>query len=354
MTRKKKYGMAGKAGLPPESLVHVGRDYGAAAKVTVLDYDAAGARERAADDVTGLAAFRSADTVTWISVDGLHNVGLIEKIGAAFAIHPLVLEDILNTHQRPKQEDYGDYLYIVLQAFVLEQDGTLGGEQVSLIVGDGYVLSFQESDRELFKAVRERINGGKGRIRRGGADYLAYSLIDTVVDNYFVVLEDLGERLEDLEDNLVTRPGEGTLQDIHFLKREMLYFRKALWPLREVIGALSRGESPLIRQANLPYFRDAYDHTIQVIDTLETYRDILSGMLDIYLSSISNRLNEIMKVLTIISTIFIPLTFLAGVYGMNFKYMPELEWEYGYPAVWAVMILAGLVMLRFFRKRRWL
>ncbi len=350
----RKHGMAGKAGLPPESLVHIGRDYGGTAKVRVLDYDAAGAQERAADDIAGLAALRASNAVTWISVDGLHNVGLIEKIGAAFAIHPLVLEDILNTHQRPKQEDYGDYLYIVLQAFVLEQDGTMAGEQVSLIVGDGYVLSFQESNRELFKAVRERINSGKGRIRREGADYLAYSLLDTMVDNYFVILEDLGERLEDLEDTLVTRPGQGTLQDIHFLKREMLFFRKAVWPLREVIGALSRGESPLIRQATLPYFRDAHDHTIQVIDTIETDRDILSGMLDIYLSSVSNRLNEIMKVLTIISTIFIPLTFLAGVYGMNFRHMPELEWEYGYPAVWAVMVLAGLVMVRFFRKRRWL
>lgn len=350
----KKHSIAGKAGMPPESLVHVGRDYGRAAKVTVLDYDAAGTRERAADDIAALAGYRAGDTVTWISVEGLQNVGLIEKIGAAFAIHPLVLEDILNTHQRPKQEDYGDYLYIVLGAFVLEPDGTLAGEQVSLIVGEGYVLSFQESGRELFKAVRERINGGKGRIRREGADYLAYSLIDTLVDNYFVVLEDLGERLEDLEDNLVTRPRQETLQDIHFLKREMLFFRKALWPLREVVGVLSRGESPLIKEGTLPYIRDAYDHTIQVIDTLETYRDILSGMLDIYLSSISNRLNEIMKVLTIISTIFIPLTFLAGVYGMNFRYMPELEWEYGYPALWAVMVIVAAVMLRFFRKRKWL
>lgn len=346
--------MARKAGMAPATLVHVGRDYGGEARVAVLDYDVDSVRERDGDDLCRAADFRSEKTVTWISVNGLHNVGLIEKIGAAFAIHPLVLEDILNTHQRPKQEDYGDYLYIVLGAFVLEPDGTLAGEQVSLIVGEGYVLSFQESGRELFKAVRERINGGKGRIRREGADYLAYSLIDTLVDNYFVVLEDLGERLEDLEDNLVTRPRQETLQDIHFLKREMLFFRKALWPLREVVGVLSRGESPLIKEGTLPYIRDAYDHTIQVIDTLETYRDILSGMLDIYLSSISNRLNEIMKVLTIISTIFIPLTFLAGVYGMNFRYMPELEWEYGYPALWAVMVIVAAVMLRFFRKRKWL
>jgi magnesium transporter len=207
--------------------------------------------------------------------------------------------------------------------------------------------------RELFKAVREMIDGGKGRIRRG-PDYLAYSSSTRLVDNYFVVLEDLGERLEDLEDNLVTRPGQGTLQDIHVLKREMLYFRKKLWPLREVIGALSRGVSPLIKKRTLPYVRDASDHVIQAIDTLETYRDILSGMLDIYLSSISNRMNEIMKVLTIISTIFIPLTFLAGVYGMNFRYMPELEGRYGYPALWAGMVVLAAVMLRFFRRHGWL
>jgi magnesium transporter len=301
-----------------------------------------------------MAAYRGEQTVTWISVEGLSNVGLVEKIGAAFAIHPLVLEDILNTHQRPKQEDYGDYLYIVLQAFVLEADGTTVNEQVSLIVGDGYVLSFQESGRDLFRAVRERINGCKGRIRREGADYLAYSLIDTVVDNYFVVLEALGERLEDLEETLVTTPGQNALQDIHNLKREMLFFRKALWPLREVVGALSRGESPLLKQATLPYVRDAYDHTIQVIDTLETYRDILSGLLDIYLSSISNSLSKIMKVLTIISTFFIPLTFIAGLYGMNFDNMLGQKWEYGYYAVLLVMLTISLGMLRFFRTRKWL
>jgi len=350
----RKHGIACKAGLPPESLVHVGHDYGGEARVTVVDYDAGGVRERDGSDLAGLTACRGEQTVTWINVEGLGNVSLIEKIGAGFAIHPLVLEDILNTHQRPKQEDYGDYLYIVLQAFVLEGDGTVANEQVSLIVGDGYVLSFQESGRDIFRTVRERINGAKGRIRREGADYLAYSLLDTMVDNYFVVLEALGERLEDLEETLVAEPGQGALQDIHKLKREMLYFRKALWPFREVVGALSRGESPLLKQTTLPYVRDVYDHTIQVIDTLETYRDILSGLLDNYLSSISNHLNQVIKVLTIISTIFIPLTFVAGVYGMNFENMPELKWEYGYYAVLLVMLAVSLVMLRFFRSRKWL
>jgi magnesium transporter len=353
MTARKR-GMARKAGMAPATLVHVGRNYGGEAKVAVLDYDADGVREREGEDLSRPAGFRSETSVTWISVNGLHNVGLIEKIGAAFAIHPLVLEDILNTHQRPKQEDYGEYLYTVLQAFVLEEDGATASEQVSLIVGAGYVLSFQESGRDIFRAVRERINSGKGRIRREGADYLAYSLIDAIVDNYFVVLEAMGERLEDLEEALVTKPERGALQDIHTLKVEMLFFRKALWPLREVAGALSRGESPLIRPTTLPYFRDAYDHVVQVIDSLETYRDILSGLLDIYLSSISNRLSQIMKVLTIISTIFIPLTFITGVFGMNFENLPGLRWEYGYVAVGLVMVLVAAGMVLFIRNRGWL
>ncbi len=346
--------MARKAGMAPATLIHVGRDYGGEARVAVLDYDADSVRERNSDDLLRSAYIRSETSVTWISVNGLRNVGLIEKIGTAFAIHPLVLEDILNTHQRPKREDYGEYLYIVVQAFVLEADGTVASEQVSLIVGAGYVLSFQESERNIFKAVRERINGGKGRIHREGSDYLAYSLLDAIIDNYFVVLEALGERLEELEEVLVTKPEQGALQDIHALKVELLFFRKALWPLREVAGALRRGESPLIKQTTQPYFRDAYDHTVQVIDTLETYRDILSGLLDAYLSSISNRLNQIMKVLTIISTIFIPLTFITGVFGMNFDNLPGLKWEYGYVAVGLVMLAVSLVMVRFFYVRKWL
>lgn len=350
----RKHGMARKAGLPPGSLLHTGHTFDGEIKITVLDYDEANANERAAGDVEELAAHRGGPTVTWISVEGLHNVALIEKIGTTFSIHPLVLEDILNTDQRPKLEDYGDYLYVVLQALGVQPGGGTAVEQVSLIVGQGYVISLQESGRDLFKGVRERINGCKGRIRREGADYLAYALLDSIVDNYYVVLEVLGERLEDLEEALVAQPGREALHEIHGLKREMLYFRKVLWPLREVVGALARGESPLLKQSTLLYIRDVYDHTVQVIDTLETYRDILSGLLDIYLSSISNRLNQIMKVLTIISTIFIPLTFIAGVYGMNFKYMPGLEEPWGFAAVVAVMVGVSLVMVRFFRTRDWL
>ena len=227
-------------------------------------------------------------------------------------------------------------------------------EQISLILGPNFVISFQEKEGTVFNPVRERIRNGKGRIRKMGPDYLAYALLDVIVDNYFVIMEKLGEKIEFLEEELVTQPGPETLQTIHHLKREMIFFRKAVWPLREVIGSLERGESPLIKGTSRVYLRDVYDHTIQVIDTIETFRDMVSGMLDIYLSSISNRLNAVMKVLTIIATIFMPLTFLAGIYGMNFKYMPELEWRWGYLMFWLIMIGIGAFMLIYFKKKRWL
>jgi magnesium transporter len=229
----------------------------------------------------------------------------------------------------------------------------VAAEQVSLILGPNYVISFQEGE-DVFEPLRERIKSGKGRIRKMGADYLAYALLDSIVDNYFAVLEKLGEAVEFLEEKLVTDPTRDTLHAIHNLKREMIFLRRSVWPLREVLGSLERGESPLVKDSTEVFFRDVYDHTIQVIDTIETFRDMLSGMLDIYLSSISNRLNEVMKVLTIIATLFIPLTFLVGVYGMNFKYMPELGLRWAYPVLWAIMVGTAVAMLIYFRKKRWL
>ena len=279
-----------------------------------------------------------------------------KQLGERFGLHPLVVEDILNTDQRPKLEDYGEYLFVVLKSLYhskIESDEP-EIEQISLVLGPNYVLSFQERAGDEFEPVRERIRSDKGRVRKMGADYLAYSLIDLIVDTYFIVLEKLGERMEILEEELVLNPTTETLQAIHQLKREMVFLRKSTWPLREVIGALERGESPLIQDSTSIYLRDVYDHTIQVIDAVETYRDILSGMLDIYLSSISNRMNEVMKVLTIIATVFIPLTFIAGVYGMNFQHMPELAWPWAYPLVWAVMITIAAVMVVYFQRKRWL
>ncbi|MGZ3569203.1 MAG: magnesium/cobalt transporter CorA, partial [Thermodesulfobacteriota bacterium] len=259
------------------------------------------------------------------------------------------------TDQRPKMEDYGDYLYIVLRMLSYNDKSTqIETEQVSLILGPNFLFSFQENQGDVFDPVRERIRTGKGRIRKMGADYLAYALLDLIVDNYFVIMEKLGETIEFLEEKLVTQPVPETLQTIHQLKRELIFLRKAVWPLREVIGGLQRGELTLIKETSRVYLRDVYDHTIQVIDTIETFRDMISGMLDIYLSSVSNRLNSVMKVLTIIATIFMPLTFLAGIYGMNFKYFPELDWRWSYPVFWLVSVLISVSMLLYFKKKNWL
>ena len=348
-------GRSRKAGLPPGTLIHIGTQKVREPKITILDYDETQFHESEVKVIEECFVFKEKPTVTWINVDGLHQTEILEKLGECYGLHPLVLEDILNTEQRPKMEDYVDYLYVVVK--MLHDKGKRGqteAEQVSLIVGRNFVFSFQESEGDVFEPIRERIRNGKGRIRKMGADYLAYSLLDAIVDYYFVILEKQGDRIEFLEEELVTNPDTKTLQEIHHLKSETLFLRKAIWPLREVIGALERGESPLIQQSTSVYLRDVYDHTIQAIDTVETFRDMVSDLLDIYLSSVSNRMNAIMKVLTIIATIFIPLTFVVGVYGMNFRYMPELEWQWGYPLVWTVMIGMVVCMLIYFRRKKWL
>ena len=344
-----------KAGLPPGTLVHIGEETSEKTKITLLAYDELHAQEREVETVDQILRLQDEPTVTWINVDGIHQVEMMQQLGDRFALHPLVLEDILNTGQRPKIEDFGDYMYIVVKVFYSQdENGEIAEKQLSLILGPSFVMSFQEREGDVFKPIRERIKTGRGRIRKMGADYLAYALLDSVVDSYFIVLETIGDKTEFLEEELVTSPTTETLQAIHELKREMVFLRKSIWPLREVIGGLARGESSLLRESTGIYLRDVYDHTIQVMDTTETLRDILSGMLDIYLSSISNRMNEVMKVLTVIATIFIPLTFLAGVYGMNFQHMPELQWRWGYPVVWLVMLAVAVSMFVYFRRRRWL
>jgi magnesium transporter len=344
-----------KVGLPPGTLVHVGERKVEAARITVIDYDEANFQEKQVPAIEECFPFKATPTVTWINIDGLHQVDIIEKVGAQFELHPLILEDILHTGQRPKLEDFDNYMYIVLKMLSyndLKQQ--VEAEQVSLVLGSNFVISFQESVGDVFDQVRDRIRNAKGRIRKMGPDYLVYSLIDAVVDNYFLILEKLGERIESMEEDLVAEPTQKTLQQIHGLKREMISLRKSVWPLREAVSALERSESGLIGKPTHVYLRDVYDHTIQVIDTVETFRDMVSGMLDIYLSSLSNRMNAVMKVLTIIATLFIPLTFIAGVYGMNFKYMPELAWGWGYPAVLLVMAAVAVIMLVYFRRKKWL
>jgi magnesium transporter len=344
-----------KAGLPPGSLIHTGERKAEKTKITVFDYDENGFTELAPKSIEECLPFKDTATVSWINIDGVHEVEIIEKICRHFGLHPLLIEDILDTDHRPKMEDQGDYIYVTLKMLCCDEKGKRATvEQVSIVTGHNFVLSFQEAPGDVFDAIRERIRSGKGRIRKLGADYLAYSLLDAVVDNYFIILESFGERIEKLEDRLVASPGQKILGEVHELKRELIFLRKSVWPLREVISGLERCESPIIRESTDAYFRDVYDHTIQIIDTIESFRDMTSGMLDIYLSSVSNRMNEIMKVLTIIATIFIPLTFIAGVYGMNFKFMPELGWRYGYLVIWGVMIAAAAAMLVYFKRRKWL
>jgi magnesium transporter len=345
-----------KAGMSPGTLIHIGAKRVSETRVHIMDYDEGSVRERAKATLEECVPFRDTDSVTWIDIEGLHDVALLERLGQCYGLHPLILEDILNTDQRPKTDDMESYIYVVLKMLDFNP-ATLEivSEQVSLVLGRNYVISLQEGrEGDLFEPLRERIRGGKGRVRRMGPDYLAYALLDSIIDHYFAILEKFAERIEALEEDLVSDPQPETLRQIHQLKREMIFLRKAAWPLREVVNALEKSESELVRPATKIFLRDLYDHAIHIIDSVETYREMLSGMLDIYLSSVSNRMNQVMKVLTIIATIFMPLTFLAGVYGMNFKYMPELGWPWGYPLVIVAMFALGAAMVYFFKKKNWL
>jgi magnesium transporter len=344
-----------KAGLPPGTLVHIGERKAEKVKIRILDYDEAQFEEKEAKNIEESFPFKDKPTVTWINIDGLHEVEIIEKLGSHFGLHPLLLEDILNTDQRPKMEDYGDYIFVVLKMiYPGEKKDEIEAEQVSLIFGSNFVISFQEHEGDVFNPIRDRIRNNKGRIRKAGADYLTYTLLDAIVDNYFLILENAGEKIEDTEQQLATNPSPETLQYVREMKNEMIFLRKSIWPLRELINGLERSESALIHESTGAYLRDVYDHTIQIIDTIESYRDMISGMVDLYLSSISNKMNEVMKVLTIFASIFIPLTFIAGIYGMNFEFMPELAWHWGYFALLGFMLLIGLSLVLYFRRKKWL
>lgn len=343
-----------KIGLAPGTLIHIGEKKIDQLKIELFDYDDVHFESKVVQTIDECFPFKDKASVTWINIDGLHEIETIEKIGIHFDIHPLILEDILHTGQRPKFEDFGNYIYIVLRMFSYEKNATIKEEQISFILGTNFVISFQEDIGDVFDPVRDRIKSGRFQIKKRKADYLVYSLMDAVVDNYFIVLEKLGEKIEAFEEQLLEHPTPTILQSIHQLRRQLITLRKSIWPLREVVNEMERGESSLFEQSTIIYLRDIHDHTIQVIDTIETYRDMVSGMLDIYLSSMSNRMNEVMKVLTIIATIFIPLTFIAGIYGMNFEFMPELKWRWGYPLIWFIMLIVALGMLFYFYRKKWL
>lgn len=344
-----------KAGLPPGTLVHIGNKRVEKVKISIIDYDEKQFQEKEIKAIKECFSYKDTPTVTWINIDGVHEIKVIEEIGKHFNLHPLILEDMVDTDQRPKIKDLGNYIFIILKMlYYTEKDNEMKVEQVSLVLGKNYVISFQEREGDVFDSIRERIRNNLGQIRKAGADYLIYALIDAIIDNYFTVIEKLGEKTENLEDKVISEPNPANVQAIHKLKRDLIFLRKSVWPLREVINILERGDSLLILKATNLYLRDIYGQTIQVMDTVETLRDVLSGILDIYLSSISNRMNEIMKVLTIIATLFIPLTFVVGIYGMNFQYMPELKWIWGYPVVLSVMLIIVIVMLVFFRRKKWM
>jgi len=323
-------------------------------KINYIDYDKDSHQEKEIINIDECFKLKESPTVSWINVEGLSNIELIDQMGKIFEIHPLIQEDIVHTHQRPKIEEHEKTLYIVLK--MLKYNDTsqeIESEQISIVLGENYVITFQERQGDVFEPIRTRLKNELGRIRNMGADYLAYALIDIIVDNYFMILEKVSDRIEIIEEELVNQPSENTLQEIYALKNEMIFLRKSVWPLREVVNRLEKNEIQFITQSVKLYLRDVYDHTIQVIETVETIRDMLGGMLDIYLSSISNKMNEVMQVLTIIATIFIPLTFIAGIYGMNFEYMPELGWRNGYFIVWFVMIAIAAYMVYFFKKKDW-
>ena len=336
-------------GQPPGALVYMGGKSDKEIEITISTYNSKEYTETVTQSFRECELSRK-DYVTWININGLHRVKDLEYLGQCFHLHPLVLEDILHTDQRPKLEEFDSYLFLIVK--MLQLNGLeVASEQVSLIIGDHFVISLHEHDEDIFEPIRQRLQAGTGRLRGAGADYLAYALLDLIVDHYFIILESLGEGIEEIEAELLDRPTPATLSQIHRLKRDTILMRRAVWPLREVVNRLERSDSPFIQDHTLLYLKDAYDHVTMVIDSIETYRDILAGMLDIYLSSVSNRLNEVMMVLTIMATIFIPLTFITGIYGMNFKYIPGLEWSWGFFVVSFLMAsLAGTMLLYFLRK----
>ena len=344
-----------KVGRPPGEVVFVGEDKQTPVHLSVTDYDKSHFEEHPLKQVEDTFPFRDATTISWINVDGVHDTPLVKQIGEHFDIHPLILEDIVNTGQRPKIEEYEDTLFIIAKMLYLADDEeTLRSEQVSLLVGPQYVLSFVEDPDDVFNPVRERLRRGKGRIRQRDADYLAYALLDVIVDHYFIVLESIGERLEQLEEEVLDEPTPLTQHKINEVRRELIVVRRAVWPLREMLSLLSRSESSLVSAETRPYYRDAYDHAVQVIDIVESLREVAGSLIDLYMSNLSHQLNEVMRVLTIIGTIFIPLTFIAGIYGMNFEYMPELHAPYAYPVALLGMLLLAVSLIFYFRRKGWL
>jgi len=344
-----------KHGLPPGSLVFTGEDKTTPVTIGVIDYDTGTVNAFVAESLGAIWPLRDTPTTTWIDIDGVHDVVLLDQVGKHFGIHPLILEDITTIGQRPKAEVFDDYLFIVLDMHTMDaQSGVMQSEQVSLLVGPRWVISFKENPGDVFDPIRTRLREHMGRICSQGSDYLAYTMLDIIVDHYFLVLEAFSDQVETLEEEVLVGDLDVVQGKANVLRRELIQLRRTVWPIRDLISQLERSESSLLSNDIRPYLRDVYDHIVQIIDIVESTRDVLGGLMDLYMTSLSNRMNEIMKFLTVIGTIFIPLTFIAGVYGMNFANMPELQSPYGYPAVWIVMILIAIGLIFYFKKRKWL
>ncbi|MFT5710027.1 MAG: magnesium transporter [Halioglobus sp.] len=347
---------SGKTGLPPGSLIHVGDVHDTVTTMYVVDYSKETLEEKAIESIDEILKYKDSQTVTWVIVEGLGNVDVVARIGAIFGIHQLVLEDILNTNQRPKFEDYDSYLYIVLKSLLSENERfTVNYEQISILVLNNFVFMFKEKKDDLFDSLKQRIRSSKGRLRSLGADYLTYAILDYIVDQNFLLLDSLDEVITPLEDSLLaSEPTENLLYQIQKLKREIISIRRYVSPVRELLSGMLRSESALINKSTDIYLRDVSDHVVRVVESIESHRDILNGLLEIYISRVSNKMNEVMKVLTVFASIFIPLTFIAGIYGMNFEYMPELQVKWAYPALWIAFITIPVVLLVYFKKKKWL
>ncbi|TPN87084.1 magnesium/cobalt transporter CorA [Aquimarina algicola] len=355
MARKDNTSYKKTIGLAPGTIFYTGEKTSSDLYIEVFKYNKETYEEKELDAIEAAFSYNTATHITWINVNGLNHTKVIEKIGNHYGLHPLILEDIVNTQHRPKIDEYENYLFVVLKMLYFDKNGELVIEHISCVLGDSFVISFQESDGDVFDPIRSRIRNNKGRIRIMGSDYLLYTLMDAVVDNYFNLIEVMGDKIEELEDELFEKKDDNDITyDIQNLKREILRIRRAVFPLREVVNRLEKIEHKLIVKKTRFYLRDLYDHIIQVSENVEIYRDMIWGLMDMYMTTISNKMNEVMKVLTIIATIFIPLTFLAGIYGMNFENIPELKYKYGYYIFWTVLLIIFIGLIVYFKRRKWL
>ncbi len=354
LRKRKKHNLSAKSGLPPESMVYVGIERTEEIKLEVIDYNENTLEEKVLLNVEQCLHYKASDTTTWISVTGIHKAEIVQQLCDGFNIHPLIQEDILNTQQRTKIEEFEDYLFITFKNIYVPVDSLeIETEQISMVLGHNFLLTFQEIPSYLFDDIKQRIRSGKGTIRQRKADYLMYKVLDTAVDQYFVMIDRIGDKVEEIEEETMYYPNSKTTFKIQAIKKDIMLLNKHILPMREALNKLEAGTSSLIETRNINYFRDVYDHTYQAYDTIENHRSLLTDLMNIYFTTTSNKMNQVMKLLAIISTIFMPLSFLTGVFGMNFKYFPELEYHYGYHIFWVIVLISVTGMVIYFKRKKW-